>query len=61
MWLKVDPKTYNVTLTPQASANPGTTQVGKNVYDPATKTFTLNYQYEGSGGFRVISETIKKK
>jgi hypothetical protein len=28
-----------------------------NLYDPATKTFTLNYYYVGSGGNRVIEET----
>jgi len=28
-----------------------------NKYDPATKTFTLNYYYVGSGGNRVIQET----
>lgn len=50
-----------VTLTPSGSANPNATQVGVNTYDPATKTFTLNYQYPGSGGNRVITETIKPK
>lgn len=29
-----------------------------NKYDPATKTFTLNYQYTGGGGFRVINEVL---
>jgi hypothetical protein len=31
-----------------------------NFYDPATKTFVLNYYYVGSGGNRVISETYVK-
>ena len=34
-------------------------QTGMNKYDPATKTFTLNYQY--NVGSRVITEVIKKK
>ncbi|BDD10529.1 hypothetical protein FUAX_29610 [Fulvitalea axinellae] len=33
----------------------------ENSYNPETKTFTLNYRYEGDGGFRVISETIVMK
>jgi hypothetical protein len=28
-----------------------------NVYNPATRTFTLNYYYSGTGGNRVITET----
>ena len=32
-----------------------------NKYDPATKTFTLNYQYSGAGGDRVIKEVLVKK
>lgn len=32
-----------------------------NKYDPATKTFTLNYYYVGSGGNRVIEETAVRK
>ncbi len=31
-----------------------------NVYDPLTKTFTLNYYYPGSGGNRVISEVYTR-
>lgn len=30
-----------------------------NTYDPDTKTFHLNYQYSGTGGFRVIQEDLK--
>jgi hypothetical protein len=32
-----------------------------NKYDPATKTFTLNYRYMGGNGWRSISETLKLK
>lgn len=32
-----------------------------NKYDPATKTFTLNYRYTGGNGYRTISETLKLK
>jgi hypothetical protein len=35
------------------------TQVGVNVYDPATKTFTLHYQYRG--GLRTTEETLTLK
>lgn len=35
-------------------------QTGVNVYDPSTKTFTVNYYYVGSGGNRVISEVLTK-
>jgi Domain of unknown function (DUF1735)/Domain of unknown function (DUF4361) len=47
-----------VKLVPTGAANQGTTQFGVNKYDPAKKTFTLNYQYSGGGGFRVINETL---
>ncbi|MBJ6369598.1 DUF5018-related domain-containing protein [Snuella sedimenti] len=33
----------------------------ENSYDPATKTFVLNYRYSGSGGFRIIRETLVLK
>lgn len=50
-----------VTLLPDASA---ATQdifpIGANTYDPATKTFTLNYAYS-SGAPRKISETVARK
>lgn len=32
-----------------------------NKYNPTTKTFTLNYRYAGSNGYRTISETLKLK
>ena len=32
-----------------------------NIYDPASKTFILNYYYEGVGGNRVIQENIVRK
>jgi len=32
-----------------------------NVWDPATRTFTLNYYYEGSGGNRVIEEVYVRQ
>jgi hypothetical protein len=31
-----------------------------NVYDPVTKTFTLNYYYPGSGGNRVMHEVYTR-
>ncbi|WP_375447073.1 BT_3987 domain-containing protein [uncultured Fibrella sp.] len=50
-----------VTLIPKGSANAATIQFGVNKYDPATKTYTLNYKYAGSGGDRVINETLRRK
>jgi len=47
-----------VTLIPTGSSNKGATQFGVNQYDPIKKTFTLNYQYSGGGGFRVINEVL---
>lgn len=48
----------SVTLT--SSAYPPFLQAGKvNKYDPATKTFTLNYYYN-SGAPRLITETLVK-
>lgn len=50
-----------VTLIPGGTASAATVQFGENKYDPATKTFTLNYKYAGAGGDRVITEKITKK
>lgn len=47
-----------VTLTPKGSASTATVQFGTNTYNPSTHTYTLNYKYAGSGGDRVISETL---
>jgi hypothetical protein len=60
MWLRVNADN-SVTLIPKAGANPATVPNGLNTYDPATKTFTLNYKYAGAGGDRVINETIAPK
>lgn len=60
MWLKINPDN-TVTLIPKGSASTATVQFGVNKYDPATKTYTLNYKYAGSGGDRVINEMIKRK
>ena len=57
MKLLVNPDN-TVKLTPTRAANAGTVQFGVNFYDPIKKTFTLNYQYSGGGGFRVINETL---
>lgn len=60
MWLQVNPDN-TVTLIPKESANTSTVQEGENRYDPATKTFILNYKYPGAGGDRVVTERITKK
>jgi hypothetical protein len=63
MTLTVNEATNEVTVSGNVSATqplipvPGKT----NTYDPATKSFILNYQYTGGGGFRVVEETIKHK
>lgn len=61
MWLKVN-KDNTVTIIPKGAAADLAgpfEQTGVNKYDPATKSFTLNYQY--NVGSRVITEVIKKK
>lgn len=60
MWLRVNPDN-SVTLIPKGSTNTGVIQEGVNTYDPATQTYTLNYKYAGSGGYRVVTESIKRK
>lgn len=54
-------KDNTVKLIPTGSSSTATVQFGENKYDPATKTFTLNYKYAGSGGDRVISEKLVRK
>jgi len=60
MYITVDLASNECTITPGANyalANPVANVPGlDNFYDPATGTFTLNYQYAGSGGNRVIDE-----
>jgi hypothetical protein len=53
----------SVTITGELSASQPLVMVTgqPNVYDPATKTFTLNYYYVGSGGNRVISEVYVRQ
>jgi hypothetical protein len=61
MQLKVN-NDNSVTIIPQASTTSlvgAVEQVSVNKYDPTTKTFTLNYQY--NVGSRVITEVIKRK
>jgi hypothetical protein len=60
MNLSVNPdNTVTVTSTPDA-ANQTIQNDGICIYDPTTKTFTLNYKYIGGTGDRVISETLKR-
>lgn len=42
-------------------ATPNIDYQGPNTYDPATKTFTLNYSYNGAGGPRIVREKIALK
>ncbi len=57
MQLVINPDN-TVKLIPKGAASAATVQFGVNKYDPATKTFTLNYKYAGGGGDRVINETL---
>jgi Domain of unknown function (DUF4361)/Domain of unknown function (DUF1735) len=61
MFLEVDPATFNVTVKP-STISP-TFQLSNNgpcTYDPATRTFTLNYKYfNAAGNLRIITETIE--
>jgi hypothetical protein len=60
MYLTVNPATNAVTVTPSPdSANQTLQNDGSCTYDPATKTFTLNYKYVGGTGDRKIHEVIK--
>lgn len=60
MFITVDLASNECAITPgtnYALANPVANVPGlDNLYDPATGSFTLNYQYAGSGGNRVIDE-----
>lgn len=60
MQLVINPDN-TVTIIPKGATPATQSQFGTNVYDPATKTFTLNYKYPGSGGDRVINETLTHK
>ena len=48
----------SVTISGSVSATQPLIQSGVNKYDPATRTFTVNYYYVGGGGSRVISEVL---
>jgi hypothetical protein len=60
MFITVDLATNDCVITPgtnYALANPVANVPGlTNAYDPVAGTFTLNYQYAGSGGNRVVDE-----
>jgi hypothetical protein len=60
MLLTVNPDN-SVTISPLGATPATMRQDGVNVYDPAAKTFTLNYYYPGSGGNRVITEVLTLK
>lgn len=60
MTLTINEATNDVTVSGNVSATQPLIPVSglTNTYDPATKTFHLNYQYQGSGGNRVVQEDI---
>jgi hypothetical protein len=59
MWLKINPDN-TVTIIPKGTSAAATVQTGVNTYDPATRTFTLNYRYAGAGGDRIITEKLQR-
>jgi hypothetical protein len=63
MFLEVDPATFNVTVKPSTiSPTFLLSNNGPCKYNPATRTFTLNYKYfNASGNLRTITETITGK
>ena len=63
MFLEVDPVTFDVTVMP-ANFSPtyDLSNNGPCTYNPATRTFTLNYKYfNTSGNLRYVTETIVGK
>lgn len=61
MYLKVNPATNDVTVSPSPTGPtfPTLSNNGPCKYDPTTGTFTLNYKYfNGVGNLRTISETL---
>ncbi|HKP31757.1 MAG TPA: DUF4361 domain-containing protein [Chitinophagaceae bacterium] len=60
MYLEVDPTTNNVTVTPSfTSPTFLLSNNGPCTYNPATKTFSLNYKYyNAAGNLREINEVI---
>lgn len=60
LFIKVNPDN-SVTVSGELSASQPIIPTSPNVYDPKTKTFTLNYYYVGSGGNRVISEVYVRQ
>jgi hypothetical protein len=63
MTLTVNEATNEVTVSGNVSATQPLLPVAgkKSTYDPATKSFILNYRYQASTGDRVVEETIKHK
>jgi hypothetical protein len=63
MFLEVDPATFDVTVKPSTiSPTFLLSNNGSCKYNPATRTFTLNYKYfNAAGNLRTITETIVGK
>ncbi|MEO7216344.1 DUF1735 domain-containing protein [Mucilaginibacter sp.] len=59
MWLIVNPDNSVTVISAPGSANPSIQSNGNCTFDPATRTFYLNYKYVGGTGDRRITETIK--
>jgi hypothetical protein len=63
MFLEIDPVTFEVTVKPSTiSPTFLLSNNGPCTYNPATRTFTLNYKYfNAAGNLRTITETIVGK
>jgi len=59
MWLIVNPDKSVTVISAPGAANPSIQTNGSCTFDPATKTFNLNYKYVGGTGDRRITESIK--
>jgi hypothetical protein len=59
MWLIVNPDNSVTVISAPGAANQSIQVNGSCTFDPATRTFILNYKYVGGTGDRRISETIR--
>ncbi|MBD1363163.1 DUF1735 domain-containing protein [Mucilaginibacter sp. ZT4R22] len=59
MWLIVNPDNSVTVISAPGAANPSIQTNGSCTFDPATRTFNLNYKYVGGTGDRRITEVIK--
>lgn len=56
----VDPVTHEVTMKSLGNPTLASTPGLQNTYDPATKTFTLNFDWNPAGASRVVTDLVLK-